>query len=128
MAQYRVAVIERVDSRRSIRPGECITDELLDHLRRGLTAGMHLPDPADPSLGTIRQAGTTTRSAEIPAERRTAAASAPAGADPPLTAEVASAGRLRDSPLATSGQARTEATTASARNCRYFSGVLDLRA
>jgi hypothetical protein len=58
LAQYHAAVIERVDSRRSIRPGECIIDELLDHLRRGLTAGMHLPDPADPSLGTIRPART----------------------------------------------------------------------
>jgi hypothetical protein len=52
--QYHVAVIERVDSRRGIRPGERTTDELPDYLRRGLAAGMHLPDPADPSLGTIR--------------------------------------------------------------------------
>jgi hypothetical protein len=47
-------VIERVDSRRSIRPGGRITDELLDYLCSGLAAGMHPPDPADPSLGTIR--------------------------------------------------------------------------
>ena len=53
-AQYHVALIERVDSRRSVSPGERITDELLDYLRSGLAAGMHLPDPADPSLGTIR--------------------------------------------------------------------------
>ncbi len=47
-------MIERVDSRRGIRPGERTTDELPDYLRRGLAAGMHLPDPADLSLGTIR--------------------------------------------------------------------------
>jgi arginine decarboxylase len=37
-----------------IVPGERITAELLDYLRSGLAAGMQLPDPADPSLGTIR--------------------------------------------------------------------------
>jgi arginine decarboxylase len=37
-----------------IIPGERITAELLDYLRSGLAAGMQLPDPADPSLGTIR--------------------------------------------------------------------------
>ena len=37
-----------------IIPGERITTELLDYLRSGLAAGMQLPDPADPSLGTIR--------------------------------------------------------------------------
>jgi len=37
-----------------IIPGERITAELLDYLRTGLAAGMQLPDPADPSLGTIR--------------------------------------------------------------------------
>ncbi len=46
-------MIERVDSR-SIHPGERITDELLDSLRSGLAAGMYLPNPAGPSLGTIR--------------------------------------------------------------------------
>ncbi len=51
--EYHVAVIERVDSR-SIHPGERITDELLDSLRSGLAAGMYLPNPAGPSLGTIR--------------------------------------------------------------------------
>jgi arginine decarboxylase len=35
-------------------PGERITDELLNYLRSGLAAGMQLPDPADPGLGTIR--------------------------------------------------------------------------
>jgi hypothetical protein len=34
--------------------GERITKELLDYLRSGLAAGMQLPDPADPSLETIR--------------------------------------------------------------------------
>jgi arginine decarboxylase len=37
-----------------IIPGERITAELLDYLRSGLAAGMQLPDPADPGLGTIR--------------------------------------------------------------------------
>ena len=37
-----------------IVPGERITAELLEYLRSGLAAGMQLPDPADPSLQTIR--------------------------------------------------------------------------
>jgi arginine/lysine/ornithine decarboxylase len=37
-----------------IIPGERITSDLLDYLRTGLAAGMQLPDPADPSLETIR--------------------------------------------------------------------------
>jgi arginine/lysine/ornithine decarboxylase len=37
-----------------IIPGERITRELLDYLRTGLAAGMQLPDPADPTLDTIR--------------------------------------------------------------------------
>jgi arginine decarboxylase len=37
-----------------IIPGERITEELLGYLRSGLDAGMQLPDPADPSLRTIR--------------------------------------------------------------------------
>jgi arginine decarboxylase len=37
-----------------IIPGERITSELLDYLRTGLAAGMQLPDPADPGLGTLR--------------------------------------------------------------------------
>jgi arginine decarboxylase len=35
-------------------PGERFTGELLEYLRTGLAAGMQLPDPADPSLDTIR--------------------------------------------------------------------------
>lgn len=37
-----------------IVPGERLTAELLDYLRSGLAAGMQLPDPADPSLKTVR--------------------------------------------------------------------------
>jgi arginine decarboxylase len=37
-----------------IIPGERITAPILDYLRTGLAAGMQLPDPADPSLDTIR--------------------------------------------------------------------------
>jgi arginine decarboxylase len=37
-----------------IIPGARITAELLDYLTSGLAAGMQLPDPADPSLRTIR--------------------------------------------------------------------------
>ncbi|MBV9383467.1 MAG: ornithine decarboxylase [Streptosporangiaceae bacterium] len=42
-----------------IIPGERITEELLNYLRSGLAAGMQLPDPADPSLGTIRVVSET---------------------------------------------------------------------
>jgi len=42
-----------------IIPGEHMTGELLDYLRSGLAAGMQLPDPADPSLGTIRVVSQT---------------------------------------------------------------------
>lgn len=35
-------------------PGERITAEMLDYLQTGLSAGMLLPDPADPRLDTIR--------------------------------------------------------------------------
>jgi len=42
-----------------IIPGERMTGELLDYLRSGLAAGMQLPDPADPSLGTIRVVNQT---------------------------------------------------------------------
>lgn len=38
----------------AIIPGERITAELVSYLRSGLQAGMQLPDPADPSLDTIR--------------------------------------------------------------------------
>ena len=37
-----------------IVPGERINREVIDYLRSGLDAGMSLPDPADPSLKTIR--------------------------------------------------------------------------
>jgi arginine decarboxylase len=38
----------------AILPGERINQPVLDYLRSGLEAGMVLPDPADPSLKTIR--------------------------------------------------------------------------
>ncbi len=37
-----------------IVPGERINQEVIDYLRSGLQAGMVLPDPADPSLETVR--------------------------------------------------------------------------
>jgi arginine decarboxylase len=46
-----------------IIPGERITGELLYYLRSGLAAGMQLPDPADPSLGTIRVVSGTASQA-----------------------------------------------------------------
>jgi arginine decarboxylase len=42
-----------------IIPGERVTAELLAYLRSGLAAGMQLPDPADPSLQTIRVVACT---------------------------------------------------------------------
>ena len=38
----------------AIVPGEQLNQAVLDYLRSGLEAGMVLPDPADPSLETIR--------------------------------------------------------------------------
>jgi arginine/lysine/ornithine decarboxylase len=38
----------------AVVPGERITAGIIDYLRSGLNAGMVLPDPADPSLRTIR--------------------------------------------------------------------------
>jgi arginine/lysine/ornithine decarboxylase len=38
----------------AVVPGERITAGIVDYLRSGLKAGMVLPDPADPSLTTIR--------------------------------------------------------------------------
>jgi arginine decarboxylase len=35
-------------------PGERTNQEVIDYLLSGLDAGMTLPDPADPSLKTIR--------------------------------------------------------------------------
>jgi arginine/lysine/ornithine decarboxylase len=37
-----------------LAPGELISRDAVDYLRSGLAAGMLLPDPADPELGTIR--------------------------------------------------------------------------
>ncbi len=37
-----------------ILPGERITEPVVEYLQTGLEAGMTLPDPADPSLKTIR--------------------------------------------------------------------------
>jgi arginine/lysine/ornithine decarboxylase len=37
-----------------IVPGERINEAVIEYLESGLKAGMVLPDPADPSLGTIR--------------------------------------------------------------------------
>jgi len=38
----------------AVVPGERINDAVIDYLRSGLSAGMQLPDPADPSLETVR--------------------------------------------------------------------------
>ncbi len=38
----------------AVVPGERINEAVLDYLRTGLAAGMNLPDPADPSLRTVR--------------------------------------------------------------------------
>ncbi|MEU6355503.1 aminotransferase class I/II-fold pyridoxal phosphate-dependent enzyme [Streptomyces sp. NPDC047072] len=38
----------------AVLPGERLTEPVLRYLRTGLAAGMNLPDPADPELGTIR--------------------------------------------------------------------------
>jgi arginine/lysine/ornithine decarboxylase len=38
----------------AVLPGEVITKEVLEYVRSGLAAGMELPDPADPELGTVR--------------------------------------------------------------------------
>jgi arginine/lysine/ornithine decarboxylase len=38
----------------AILPGERITVEVIEYLQGGVQAGMVLPDPVDPSLGTIR--------------------------------------------------------------------------
>lgn len=40
----------------TVLPGERLTDPVLTYLRSGLTAGMNVPDPADPELRTIRVA------------------------------------------------------------------------
>ena len=38
----------------AVLPGERLTEPVLAYLRTGLDAGMNLPDPEDPELGTIR--------------------------------------------------------------------------
>jgi arginine/lysine/ornithine decarboxylase len=38
----------------AVVPGERLNQPVIDYLRSGLEAGMVLPDPADPSLDTIR--------------------------------------------------------------------------
>ena len=38
----------------AVVPGELLTQEVIDYLRTGLSAGMNLPDPADDTLQTIR--------------------------------------------------------------------------
>jgi arginine/lysine/ornithine decarboxylase len=37
-----------------IVPGELISDAVIEYLESGLKAGMVLPDPASPSLETVR--------------------------------------------------------------------------
>lgn len=44
----------------AVLPGEVITRPVIDYLLSGLHAGMHLPDPADPELATIRVVTATT--------------------------------------------------------------------
>ncbi|MGM1064598.1 aminotransferase class I/II-fold pyridoxal phosphate-dependent enzyme [Saccharothrix sp. Mg75] len=38
----------------AVLPGEVITREVVEYVRSGLAAGMQLPDPADPELGSFR--------------------------------------------------------------------------
>lgn len=38
----------------AVLPGERLTEPVLRYLTTGLAAGMHLPDPSDPELGTVR--------------------------------------------------------------------------
>ncbi|MFI6369335.1 aminotransferase class I/II-fold pyridoxal phosphate-dependent enzyme [Streptomyces sp. NPDC050546] len=38
----------------AVLPGERLTEPVLAYLRTGLAAGMHLPDPTDPELDTVR--------------------------------------------------------------------------
>lgn len=38
----------------AVVPGERLNQAVLDYLRSGLAAGMNVPDPADPALGTVR--------------------------------------------------------------------------
>ncbi len=45
----------------AVLPGERLTEPVLAYLRTGLEAGMHLPDPADPQLETVRVVAGDTR-------------------------------------------------------------------
>lgn len=38
----------------AVLPGERINSAVVDYLRSGVEAGMVLPDPADPTVGTVR--------------------------------------------------------------------------
>ncbi|SDD76355.1 aminotransferase class I/II-fold pyridoxal phosphate-dependent enzyme [Actinokineospora iranica] len=38
----------------ALAPGEVVTEQVLEYLRGGLAAGMHIPDSADPELKSIR--------------------------------------------------------------------------
>ncbi|MFI9825680.1 aminotransferase class I/II-fold pyridoxal phosphate-dependent enzyme [Streptomyces sp. NPDC052013] len=38
----------------AVLPGERLTEPVLRYLRTGMDAGMHLPDPTDPELNTVR--------------------------------------------------------------------------
>ncbi len=45
----------------AVLPGERLTEPVLAYLRTGLAAGMHLPDPTDPELETVRVVAGSTR-------------------------------------------------------------------
>src|SRR5690349_22726614 len=46
-------------------PGERINEAVIEYLESGLKAGMVLPDPADPSLGTIDRKSTRLNSSHV---------------------------------------------------------------
>ncbi|EPD64092.1 aminotransferase class I/II-fold pyridoxal phosphate-dependent enzyme [Streptomyces sp. HGB0020] len=48
----------------AVLPGERLTAPVLRYLRTGLDAGMHLPDPTDPTLATIRVAASDQEAAK----------------------------------------------------------------
>ncbi|MGX1566543.1 aminotransferase class I/II-fold pyridoxal phosphate-dependent enzyme [Streptomyces sp. NPDC055506] len=45
----------------AVLPGERLTEPVLAYLRTGLAAGMHLPDPTDPKLDTVRVVSDSAR-------------------------------------------------------------------
>jgi lysine decarboxylase len=45
----------------AVLPGERLTEPVLAYLRTGLAAGMHLPDPTDPELETVRVVAGSAR-------------------------------------------------------------------